>query len=34
MIPDKQKEVIELRKKYGDTKVGEVTLDMVNIFTF
>lgn len=29
MIPEKQKEVVELRKNYGNTKVGEVTLDMI-----
>lgn len=29
LIPEKQKEVVALRKEYGNTKVGEVTLDMV-----
>uniref|UniRef100_A0A0B7AX99 Citrate synthase n=1 Tax=Arion vulgaris TaxID=1028688 RepID=A0A0B7AX99_9EUPU len=29
IIPEKQKEVIEFRKQYGSTKVGEVTVDMM-----
>ncbi|XP_069110783.1 citrate synthase, mitochondrial-like [Argopecten irradians] len=29
VIPEKQKEVVELRKKYGDKVVGEVTLNMI-----
>ncbi|RUS80232.1 hypothetical protein EGW08_011997 [Elysia chlorotica] len=29
IIPEKQKEVIEFRKKYGGAKVGEVTVDMM-----
>ncbi|BFZ01452.1 hypothetical protein BsWGS_04491 [Bradybaena similaris] len=29
IIPEKQKEVIEFRKQYGGTKVGEVTVDMM-----
>ena len=29
-IPEKQREVIEFRKKYGGSKVGEVTVDMVS----
>ncbi|XP_050418490.2 probable citrate synthase 2, mitochondrial [Patella vulgata] len=28
-IPRKQKEVIEFRKEYGNTKVGEITVDMM-----
>ncbi|KAK3791304.1 hypothetical protein RRG08_012491 [Elysia crispata] len=28
-IPEKQREVIEFRKKYGGSKVGEVTVDMM-----
>eukprot|EP00106_Octopus_bimaculoides_P011928 XP_014779370.1 PREDICTED: citrate synthase, mitochondrial-like [Octopus bimaculoides] len=28
-IPEKQKEVIEFRKQYGNTKIGEVTVDQV-----
>ncbi|CAG5135497.1 unnamed protein product, partial [Candidula unifasciata] len=28
IIPEKQKEVIEFRKQHGNTKVGEVTVDM------
>ena len=30
IIPEKQKEVIEFRKKHGGSKVGEVTVDMVS----
>ncbi|KAK0043549.1 citrate synthase mitochondrial [Biomphalaria pfeifferi] len=29
IIPEKQKEVTEFRKEYGNTKVGEVTVDMM-----
>ena len=29
LIPEKQKEVIEFRKEYGNAKVGEVTVNMV-----
>ncbi|GFR82219.1 citrate synthase, partial [Elysia marginata] len=29
IIPEKQKEVIEFRKKHGGSKVGEVTVDMM-----
>ncbi|XP_033762188.1 citrate synthase, mitochondrial-like [Pecten maximus] len=29
VIPEKQKEVVELRKQYGDKVVGEVTLNMI-----
>lgn len=29
IIPEKQQEVAEFRKKHGKTKVGEVTVDMV-----
>ena len=29
LIPEKQKEVVALRKEYGNKKVGEVTLDMI-----
>ncbi|XP_041367211.1 probable citrate synthase 2, mitochondrial isoform X2 [Gigantopelta aegis] len=28
-IPEKQKEVVELRKQHGNTKVGDVTVDMM-----
>ena len=30
MIPNVQKDVKEFRAKYGETKVGEVNVDMVN----
>lgn len=30
MIPEKQNEVKEFRKKHGGDKVGEVTVDMVS----
>ena len=29
-IPEKQKEVIQFRKQYGATVVGEVTVDQVS----
>ncbi|CAL1546540.1 unnamed protein product [Lymnaea stagnalis] len=29
IIPEKQKEVVEFRKQFGNTKVGEVTIDMM-----
>lgn len=32
-IPQKQKEVVEFRKKYGETKVGEVNVNMVSVTT-
>lgn len=30
-IPAEQEKIKEFRKKYGQTKVGEVTLDMVSL---
>ena len=30
IIPDKRKEVAEFRKEYGNAKIGEVTVGMVN----
>lgn len=33
-IPEKQKEVKEFRSKHGNTKVGEITVDMVRPSTF
>ena len=33
-IPEKQKEVIEFRKAHGNTKVGEVSVDMVRSFSY
>ncbi|GFO04970.1 citrate synthase [Plakobranchus ocellatus] len=29
LIPEKQKEIVEFRKKHGSSKVGEVTVDMM-----
>jgi hypothetical protein len=31
IIPEKQKEVVEFRKRKGTAKVGEVTVDMVSV---
>lgn len=33
IIPEKQKEVKEFRAQYGNTPVGEVTVDMVGVVT-
>lgn len=30
LVPEKQKEVKEFRQQYGNTPVGEVTVDMVS----
>lgn len=32
-IPEFQKEVADFRKQYGDTKVGEITVNMVSLKT-